>query len=1083
MAPKKPTGMSESDIKSINSVASSINKMNTDTRRSISGSAAKISSMGSSYKYIDKAGYTDRSVKEVSSSVVKILNKFSTTIETLSKGVLNITAATATSTKNAISQYGRAVSQDVSFNKQNAVAMALSQSTPIFGYFAAKFMETDVFKDAIGRMKDNIGKALAGIGNYIRYGWERFKSAITFEEYRAKRRRKKSGGGDGGDEYFDSPKNASYRATKNIPKLQHGGLVSKSGIVYVHSGEVVAPINKIFKKSKYSSEQLLNSKVSLDKQGWLSKIYGTLLGLKIGMTGLGLDLKSHILSMIVKNPFLRKMAMGLNVMNSAFIKIPKFLFKVRTKYNRELPASTNVQENMANILGITYVRSMERYDQMIFYLRRLSEKITGVDVAPPGNPTYTNYQRIKNVASALHLGGMFDMFANMFRRNKRGNQLSGGGHIDAEYTNLNPNQKLLGYTGGTPKGSIFGRIKNSAGNIFSSGRERISQFRDNKESIIERRLKSIQEATEGTKEGIKSVTKKGKGILSTIGTLLMGVYSTFHSFLRSIPLIGKPLSWLLSAFKFIKWDIPAKIFNLAWKGGKFAAAGLWGGTKLLGKGAAGGARGLGGLLKLATKGGGLAAWGAIDTVIDAFKGAKNADKMFGGNASGMQKGFAGVGGLLGGEDQGQSKGGMAGVWGSLKGALFGAVRGATLGMMIPPWGVPIGAVLGGIFGAIGPERIAKALNSSWEGMKNVFGSIANFVQHPIDNLENMGEKAWSYIKNNPGKSTAMIAGAGIGFAFGGPAGLIAGALIGWGGGRFTELLSGLWDKLVDVKDKYIDPVAGDVKRTVSSVATTIGKGYDKVKEFITGASDATGVSATTLARVANVESNFNPNARNKSSSAAGLFQFTDETWRGLVQKYGSKYGVSTATSKMDPRANSLMGALFTRDNQDFMKSRGIPINDSNTYLAHFLGPHGLAKLYKSNDNVSAASILPRAAASNSSIFYKNGKASTVGDIKQWAAGKMNSDFDPGQVTTKKEIAQIQTDQQMNQINATNAANKKLQDSTAGKFGEIGKNIGSVVSNAITSMTTTNTSNTSNGQTNTAAPFDQELSNVLAGNMS
>jgi len=39
--------------------------------------------------------------------------------------------------------------------------MALSRATPLFGYFAAKFMETDVFQEAGRRIKERIGDSVS----------------------------------------------------------------------------------------------------------------------------------------------------------------------------------------------------------------------------------------------------------------------------------------------------------------------------------------------------------------------------------------------------------------------------------------------------------------------------------------------------------------------------------------------------------------------------------------------------------------------------------------------------------------------------------------------------------------------------------------------------------------------------------------------------------------------------------------------------------------------------------------------------------------------------------------------------------
>ncbi len=63
-----------------------------------------------------------------------------------------------------------------------------------------------------------------------------------------------------------------------------------------------------------------------------------------------------------------------------------------------------------------------------------------------------------------------------------------------------------------------------------------------------------------------------------------------------------------------------------------------------------------------------------------------------------------------------------------------------------------------------------------------------------------------------------------------------------------------------------------------------------VEAAIQRASDATGVDFRFLLGAAKRESGYNPNARAHSSSAAGLFQFVDQTWLATLKRHGAKYG-------------------------------------------------------------------------------------------------------------------------------------------------------------------------------------------------
>jgi hypothetical protein len=63
-----------------------------------------------------------------------------------------------------------------------------------------------------------------------------------------------------------------------------------------------------------------------------------------------------------------------------------------------------------------------------------------------------------------------------------------------------------------------------------------------------------------------------------------------------------------------------------------------------------------------------------------------------------------------------------------------------------------------------------------------------------------------------------------------------------------------------------------------------------VEAAIRRASQTTGVDFDFLMKTARRESAFNPNARAPTSTAAGLFQFIEQTWLGTVKAHGAKHG-------------------------------------------------------------------------------------------------------------------------------------------------------------------------------------------------
>lgn len=93
------------------------------------------------------------------------------------------------------------------------------------------------------------------------------------------------------------------------------------------------------------------------------------------------------------------------------------------------------------------------------------------------------------------------------------------------------------------------------------------------------------------------------------------------------------------------------------------------------------------------------------------------------------------------------------------------------------------------------------------------------------------------------------------------------------------------------------------------------------------------------------ESGGQANAQNPSSSASGLFQFTDPTWSGLVNQYGSKYGL-TASGKDDPGQQYKAAQLIAQNEYlPALQSIGVNSPSPDDYeQVHFWGVPNFKKL-------------------------------------------------------------------------------------------------------------------------------------------
>jgi hypothetical protein len=201
--------------------------------------------------------------------------------------------------------------------------------------------------------------------------------------------------------------------------------------------------------------------------------------------------------------------------------------------------------------------------------------------------------------------------------------------------------------------------------------------------------------------------------------------------------------------------------------------------------------------------------------------------------------------------------------------------------------------------------------------------------------------------------------------------------------------------------------------SVDTTNASAMSGVDSLRARVTGAikqaADTTGASFHYLLSTAKMESDFNPTAGASTSSAHGLYQFIEQTWLGTVKEAGGQVGYGkyadaiTKTSsgdyvvvdptarkeimklRDDPVASSAMAGVLTQSNSFQLTGKiGRRPTDAETYMAHFMGVGGAAKLINSavdDPQASAARMFPSAAAANRSIFYdKQGSARSVSEV-------------------------------------------------------------------------------------------------------
>lgn len=171
-------------------------------------------------------------------------------------------------------------------------------------------------------------------------------------------------------------------------------------------------------------------------------------------------------------------------------------------------------------------------------------------------------------------------------------------------------------------------------------------------------------------------------------------------------------------------------------------------------------------------------------------------------------------------------------------------------------------------------------------------------------------------------------------------------------------------------------------------------------ETIFSAAKRTSTDPVYLLALADFESNLNPKAHSKGSSALGLFQFLSSTWLGMVYFNGSKYGLEKEAQliqktkngylvknpkdrqrilslREDPYISSLLaGELINTSKLEMRRLVGRKLTRAELYLAHFLGTYKAKKfilLAEKAPGKIASKVFTNEAYVNQGLFRKKTK--------------------------------------------------------------------------------------------------------------
>lgn len=150
-------------------------------------------------------------------------------------------------------------------------------------------------------------------------------------------------------------------------------------------------------------------------------------------------------------------------------------------------------------------------------------------------------------------------------------------------------------------------------------------------------------------------------------------------------------------------------------------------------------------------------------------------------------------------------------------------------------------------------------------------------------------------------------------------------------------------------------------------------------------------------KLAMKESSGGQNLYSTTSSAAGMFQFTEGTWNDIKKKMGNDHW--TLEDRLDPEKAYAAAKFLDRQNRQHLKGKlGRDVNDQDAYMAHFMGAGGATKFLKGmqqDPSQRSGNLASEAAvAANSSIFGEGGEKSA-----QQVYDRLTSGFSSAPTTT------------------------------------------------------------------------------------
>jgi len=134
----------------------------------------------------------------------------------------------------------------------------------------------------------------------------------------------------------------------------------------------------------------------------------------------------------------------------------------------------------------------------------------------------------------------------------------------------------------------------------------------------------------------------------------------------------------------------------------------------------------------------------------------------------------------------------------------------------------------------------------------------------------------------------------------------------------------------------------------------------------------------------------NPSAKNPSSSATGLGQFTEDTWPDVLKHYRRDLydwfapdpnNEKRLALRIDPALSRQMAGAYADQNAKALADAQFPVTYANIYLAHHFGAEGAKRILTADPNAPAPSVVSTKALRDNSWITPS---MTARDLIQWS---------------------------------------------------------------------------------------------------